>query len=493
MCIRDRYQRRVRGPTPRAMALTARQCGPGSHLTHFGCIDSLIRAPCPQHGPADDGMHLLGDQEAEMVARNQAAEARALGAEAALQANEVALTTALAEVASLQDKLDCQARTENAQNIERGFLVEELHAELQEATEALSREQAARERDAERIKALTDAVEEQAETAELHAALAEECASLRVENRGLSEAVKKHQELRAKLCRTEDEVELLGQSLVQKGQEAQGMREQLRRYQELLSDTEGALQSQRCVVETLRELVEGSGICQGSNAPDLQTQTCMAEMDDLHKELTELAESIKNQESARRAAPGASELLEGLRATVKQELQSELSQMWEVLSPNAIAEQEGKCTRTGGQPWLSQTRELRDLETQFQHLAEGMTDQAASISNYLSRLQRACDILEGATESRADATETFVQTVAKITKKMLRTEAMLRECLQALFGGSDHDHDHDMLDVWVDRCKPPVYVRRLQQRFSELQQAEQQRKAATQRLLRSVEQSASSR
>eukprot|EP00658_Telonema_sp_P-2_P082798 TRINITY_DN881_c0_g1_i2.p1 TRINITY_DN881_c0_g1~~TRINITY_DN881_c0_g1_i2.p1 ORF type:complete len:272 (-),score=50.19 TRINITY_DN881_c0_g1_i2:387-1202(-) len=271
------------------------------------------------------------------------------------------------------------------------------------------------------------------------------------------------------------------------------MREQLRRYQELLSDTEGALQSQRCVVETLRELVEGSGICQGSNAPDLQTQTCMAEMDDLHKELTELAESIKNQESARRAAPGASELLEGLRATVKQELQSELSQMWEVLSPNAIAEQEGKCTRTGGQPWLSQTRELRDLETQFQHLAEGMTDQAASISNYLSRLQRACDILEGATESRADATETFVQTVAKITKKMLRTEAMLRECLQALFGGSDHDHDHDMLDVWVDRCKPPVYVRRLQQRFSELQQAEQQRKAATQRLLRSVEQSASSR
>jgi len=459
----------------------------------------------------------------EMAARCDEAEMRAIGAEAALAATEEQLTEIMAERDELRaenESLKEQRESDGSMNC---YALEELQAELHDALEEADQEHHARERDARRMELLVAEIEELKQYAGLAAEQDARCVQLEAEALKTTQVVTENIELQTSLKEAQSEIELLVQRVGQQDEQNRCVSEQLKRYQELLNDTQTTLQNQRSIVETLHEAIDNKAMLsneqnQGSLAVELAAQNQLAELDTLAKEVSTLSSALKRQEDLRQqereqellSTPKAKDnnsaglgfstedLMAQLKATIKSELQSELSQMRDVFTPTGTPNCTPKHTNSAtnsatasasntnrpviapsslnfsatsesGTAQWKPARELLDLEYQFQDQAEQMTDQAASIANYLGRLTKACDSFgkklndkNSSLSPRSSSESNFLQAVNKLLLKMKKSEGQMRDCLQSLFG----DHDQITIDrepdVWTRRCKPPTYLLALQ-------------------------------
>jgi len=461
----------------------------------------------------------------EMAARCDEAEVRAIGAEAALAATEEQLTEVMSERDYLRaenENLKEQRESDGSMNC---YALEELQAELHDALEEVDHEHHARERDARRLELMVAEIDELKQNAAMTVDQNAHCAQLEADALKTTQVVAQNLELQTSLKEAQSEIELLVQRVTQQDEQNRSVSDQLKRYQELLNDTQTTLQNQRSIVETLHEAIDNKAMLsneqnQGSLAVELAAQNQLAELDILAKEVSSLSTALKRQEEQRQqereqeqlntpkakdnnsAGLGFSteDLMAQLKATIKSELQSELSQMRDVFTPTGtpnctpkhtnsvsssatvgtnisnnnrpvIAPSTLKFTMTteSGLVQWKPARELLDLEYQFQDRAEQMTDQAASISNYLGRLQKACDSFSkklddknSSLSPRSSSESNFLQAVNKLLLKMKRSEGKMRDCLQSLFGEDDQITVDREPDIWTRRCKPPLYLLALQ-------------------------------
>ena len=371
-------------------------------------------------------------------------------------------------------------------------------------------------------------IEELKQCAGLAAEQSARCTQLEAEALKTTQVVSQNAELQTSLKEAQSEIELLVQRVGQQDEQNRCVSEQLKRYQELLNDTQTTLQNQRAIVETLHEAIDNKAMLsneqnQGSLAVELAAQNQLAELDTLAKEVSTLSSALKRQEDVRQqereedqlreqelintpkkdnntAGLGFSteDLMAQLKATIKSELQSELSQMRDVFTPTGTPNCTPKHTNSAtnsatasasnnnrpviapstlnfsattesGTALWKPARELLDLEYQFQDRAEQMTDQAASIANYLGRLQKACDSFSkklddknSSLSPRSSSESNFLQAVNKLLLKMRKSEGQMRDCLQSLFGEHDQISVDREPDIWTRRCKPPLYLLALQ-------------------------------